>query len=46
MTGKEVSSTTLNAIRIPEHSSTLVFGCSKADDGAYEKLCKRHYTLG
>lgn len=30
MTGKEVSSTTLNAIRIPEHSSTLVFGCSKA----------------
>lgn len=29
MTGKEVSSTTLNAIRIPEHSSTLVFGCSK-----------------
>jgi hypothetical protein len=40
MTGKEVSSTTLNAIRIPEHSSTLVFGCSKADDGAYENFAK------
>ena len=40
MTGKEVSSTTLNAIRIPEHSSTLVFGCSKADDGAYENFSK------
>ena len=37
---KEVSSTTLNAIRIPEHSSTLVFGCSKADDGAYENFAK------
>ena len=40
MTGKEVSSTTLNAIRIPEHDSTLVFGCSKADDGAYENYAK------
>lgn len=40
MTGKEVSSTTLNAIRIPENSSTLVFGCSKADDGAYENFAK------
>lgn len=40
MTGKEVSSTILNAIRIPEHSSTLVFGCSKADDGAYENFAK------
>lgn len=40
MSGKEVSSTTLTAIRIPEHSSTLVLGCSKADDGEYENYAK------
>ena len=28
------------AIRIPVTTSTLVFGCSKADDGSYEKYAK------
>ena len=36
MSGNDVASATLNAIRIPVHDSTLVLGCSKADDGAYE----------
>lgn len=40
MSGKEVSSSTLTAIRIPEHPSTLVFGCAKADDGVYENYAK------
>ena len=40
LTGNEVSSTTLSAIRIPVITSTLVFGCSKADDGEYEKYAK------
>lgn len=40
LTGNEVSTTTLAAIRIPVIPSTLVFGCSKADDGEYEKYAK------
>lgn len=40
LTGNEVSTTTLSAIRIPVIPSTLVFGCSKADDGEYEKYAK------
>lgn len=40
MSGNAISSTTLQAIRIPEISSPLVFGCSKADDGVYEKYAK------
>lgn len=40
LTGNEVSITTLTAIRIPVIPSTLVFGCSKADDGEYEKYAK------
>lgn len=40
LTGNEVSTTTLAAIRIPVIQSTLVFGCSKADDGEYEKYAK------
>lgn len=40
MTGNAISATTLQAIRIPVFSSALVFGCSKADDGAYENYAK------
>lgn len=40
LTGNEESTTTLAAIRIPVIPSTLVFGCSKADDGEYEKYAK------
>lgn len=40
MTGNAISVTTLQAIRIPVFSSALVFGCSKADDGAYENYAK------
>lgn len=40
LTGNEVSTTTLSAIRIPVIPSTLVFGCLKADDGEYEKYAK------
>ena len=40
LTDNEVSTTTLSAIRIPVIPSTLVFGCSKADDGEYEKYAK------
>ena len=40
LTGNEVSATSLAAIRIPVIPSTLVFGCSKADDGEYEKFAK------
>lgn len=36
----DVLSSTLTAIRIPEITSTLVFGCSKADDGIYENYAK------
>ena len=38
--GNAISSTTLQAIRIPEISSPLVLGCSKADDGVYENYAK------
>lgn len=40
LSGNEVSIDTLAAIRIPVTTSTLVFGCSKADDGSYEKYAK------
>ena len=40
LSGNEVSATSLAAIRIPVIPSTLVFGCSKADDGEYEKYAK------
>lgn len=40
MSGNEVTSSTLTAIRIPEINSTLVFGCAKADDGIYENYAK------
>lgn len=40
MSGNEVTSSTLTAIRIPEITSTLVFGCAKADDGIYENYAK------
>lgn len=40
MSGNAISTATLQAIRIPEITSTLVFGCSKADDGAYENYAK------
>ena len=40
MSGNAISTATLQAIRIPEIPSTLVFGCSKADDGAYENYAK------
>lgn len=40
MSGNAISTATLQAIRIPEIPSTLVFGCSKADDGAYENHAK------
>lgn len=36
LSGNEITTTALTAIRNPVISSTLVFGCSKADDGAYE----------
>lgn len=36
LTGNEVTSATLNSIRIPNSSSTLVFGAAKADDGIFE----------
>lgn len=41
MSGNAISTTTLQAIRIPEiPNSPLVFGCSKADDGFYENYAK------
>lgn len=40
MSGNEVTSSALTSIRIPEINSTLVFGCSKADDGIYENHAK------
>lgn len=40
MSGNSVTTTTLSAIRIPNMDSTLVLGCSKADDGAYENPAK------
>ena len=40
MSGNSVTTTTLTAIRIPSTDSTLVLGCSKADDGAYENPAK------
>nr|DAT03820.1 MAG TPA: INTERNALIN B BINDING, LEUCINE RICH REPEAT.2A [Caudoviricetes sp.] len=40
MSGNAISTATLQAIRIPEIPSTLVFGCAKADDGAYENFAK------
>ena len=41
MSGNAISTTTLQAIRIPEiPNSPLVFGCAKADDGVYENYAK------
>ena len=40
LSGNQVSTTSLSAIRIPTIPSTLVFGCSKADDDTYEKFAK------
>lgn len=40
LTGDTVTSSTLTAIRIPVHSSTLVFGAAKADDGIFESYAK------
>lgn len=40
LSGNEIKTTSLAAIRIPQMPSTLVFGCSKADDGEYEKFAK------
>ena len=40
LSGNAVTNSSLSAIRIPVIPSTLVFGCSKADDGEYEKYAK------
>lgn len=40
MSGNDITISTLTAIRIPEITSTLVFGCAKADDGIYENYAK------
>lgn len=40
MSGNAISTATLQAIRIPETTSPLVFGCSRADDGIYENFAK------
>lgn len=34
--GSSVKYVKLDSTRIPTHNNTLVFGCSRADDGAYE----------
>lgn len=40
LSGTEVTTASLTAIRNPIIQSTLVFGCSKADDGAFENHAK------
>lgn len=40
LSGNEVINASLTAVRNPVIPSTLVFGCSKADDGAFENHAK------
>ena len=40
MSGDNVTTVELTALRNPVINSTLVFGCSKADDGIYENYAK------
>ena len=40
LSGDDVATVELSAIRNPIISSTLVFGCSKADDGIYENYAR------
>lgn len=40
ITGASIETKILTAARVPVINSTLVLGCSKADDGAYENFAK------